>query len=95
MSLLPLLQQARSQFIIDLLRSQIYEQVYIGSMHSMTTYSCFKGQWKQLVPTFLIPTGCDTLSAAELQKKVFREGNTIYYFDTDPNTGKRMKKKVM
>lgn len=67
-----------------------------GCTYSMTTYSFINGTWKQIVKTFLIPTGCENMTTDDLQKRIFKENNSIYYFDTDLNDedGKLVKKKA-
>ena len=56
-----------------------------GCVYSMTTYSYTNGNWQKIVPTFLIPTGCESISEDELQKRVFKEGNSIYFYESDLN----------
>ena len=72
----------------------IFQAPMNGCTYTMTTYSCRNGKWKQIVDPFLIPTGCEHYSDADLQKRIFKEHNNIYYFDTDPNdeNGKLIKK---
>ncbi|MCQ4142625.1 hypothetical protein [Chryseobacterium sp. EO14] len=67
-----------------------------GCTYSMTTYSFINGTWKQIVETFLIPTGCDNISNDDLQKRIFKENNAIYFYDTDLNdeNGKLVKTKA-
>ncbi len=67
-----------------------------GCTYSMTTYSLINGIWIQIVKTFLIPTGCDNISDVDLQKRIFKEENTIYFLETDLNdeNWKLFKKKV-
>jgi len=74
----------------------IFQAPINGCTYSMTTYSHIYGTWKQIVETFLIPTGCDTISDLDLQKRIFKENNAIYYYDTDLNdeNGKLVKKKA-
>ncbi|MCL9805486.1 hypothetical protein NAT51_08130 [Flavobacterium amniphilum] len=62
----------------------------------MTTYSFTKGIWKQTVEPFLIPTGCDFMTDEDLQKRVIKENDGIYYYETDPNdeNGGLLKKRV-
>lgn len=68
-----------------------------GCTHSMATYSFKNRAWEQIVETFLIPTGCNNSSDADLQNRVFKENDVIYYLYTDPNddSGNLIKKKVM
>ncbi|OWP75948.1 hypothetical protein [Flavobacterium oreochromis] len=74
----------------------VFQAPMNGCTYSMTTYSFLNGTWKQIVETFLIPTGCDKLNDDDLQKRIFKENNTIYYYDTDLNdeSGKLIKKKA-
>ena len=74
----------------------VFQAPMNGCTYSMTTYSYSRGAWGPLVASFLIPTGCENTSNADLQKRVFKEGNTIYYLATDPNDeeGRLIKKKV-
>lgn len=67
-----------------------------GCTYSMTTYSFINGTWKQFIETFLIPTACESISESELQKKIFKENDTIFYYDIDLNDENRkwIKKKV-
>lgn len=60
------------------------------------TYSFIKGNWKKLVDTFFIPTGCEGTSNTDLQKMIFRENKNIFYFQKDMSNanGKLIKKKV-
>lgn len=74
----------------------IFQAPMNGCTYSMTTYSFVNGSWKQIVKPFSIPTGCDDISDDDLQKRIFKENKTIYYFHVDPNdgNGKLVKKKV-
>lgn len=67
-----------------------------GCTYSMTTYSFIGGAWKQIVETILIPTLCGDISDDNLQKRIFSQNNTIYYYETDVNdeNGKLIKKKA-
>ena len=56
-----------------------------GCVYSMATYSYTKGNWQKIVATFLIPTECESVSEDELQKRVFKEGNSIYFYKSDLN----------
>ncbi|MBN9336985.1 MAG: hypothetical protein J0I88_03945 [Chryseobacterium sp.] len=56
-----------------------------GCTYTMTTYSLKNATWEQIVEPFLIPTGCGDISDSDLQKRVFKENNQIYYYRTDPN----------
>jgi hypothetical protein len=74
----------------------IFQAPVNGCSHYMTTYAFVNNNWQQIVKTFLVPTACEQLSNEELQKRIFREGNIIYYLDTDPNMehGKLIKKQA-
>jgi hypothetical protein len=63
----------------------------------MATYTFINGSWKQIVKPFSIPTGCDEISDDDLQKRIFKENKTIFYFYADPNdeNGKLVKKRVI
>lgn len=56
-----------------------------GCTYSMTTYSLTKGNWKKVINEFMIATGCDEISDDDLQRRIFKEKDTIYYFEADPN----------
>ena len=74
----------------------IFQAPMNGCTYSMTTYSFVKGDWIQLVKTFLISTACEDLSDKELQERIFKENNSIYFLDVDPNdkTFKLVKRKL-
>jgi len=67
-----------------------------GCTYMWTTYSYRAGKWTKLIPMFLVQTSCDPFTAADLEKKVFVENETVYYWDIDPNNedGKPLKKQV-
>jgi hypothetical protein len=73
----------------------IFQAPMNGCTSEMTTYSFANSRWKQVVETFLIPTGCERISDRDLQKRVFKENGTVYYYSIDPNDeeGKLVKKK--
>jgi hypothetical protein len=75
----------------------IFQAPMNGCTYSMTTYSFKNGTWEQIIGTFLIPTICDKISDVNLQKRIFKENNLIFYYETDPNdeNGKLIKKKAM
>lgn len=75
----------------------IFQAPMNGCTFLMKTYSYINQTWKQIVETFLIPTGCEKLNDKDLQKRIFKENNAIYYYDTDLNdtNGKLIKKKVI
>ncbi len=55
-----------------------------GCVYAFTTYGCdWNGSWHKIIEPFLIPNGCAELSKRELQGKVVREGEMVYYYKTD------------
>ena len=74
----------------------IYQAPMNGCTYAMETYSNIKGNWKKIVDRFLILTGCDGISKVDLQKRIFRENNQIFYLEKDMSeeNGKLIKKKV-
>lgn len=74
----------------------VFQAPMNGCTYSMSTYSFKNGSWKQIVDTFLIPTACNELNDTDLQKRIFKEDNVVYYLDSDPNdeNGKLMRKKA-
>ncbi|TDX86808.1 hypothetical protein [Epilithonimonas xixisoli] len=74
----------------------IYQSPMNGCTYAMETYSNINGNWKKIVDRFLIPTGCDGISKDDLQNKIFREKNQIFYLEKDMSegNGKLIKKKV-
>ena len=63
----------------------VYQAPMNGCTYAMTTYTFINKHWKIIVPTFLIPTGCENISNDNLQKRIFKQNNVIYYYETDPN----------
>lgn len=72
----------------------IYSPPLGGCTYHMTTYSLIDHKWKIVVPTFLIPTACEEISNDELQARIFKEGNSIYYYETNHETLELIKTKV-
>lgn len=75
----------------------VYQAPMNGCTYAMTTYSFTNGKWKKMIDSFLIPTGCEPLSDEDLQQRIVRENETVYYFETDmtnENT-KLVKKKAV
>ncbi len=68
-----------------------------GCTYMWTTYSYKTGKWTKLIPLFLVPTACDPVKFADLEKKVFIENGQVYYWDIDPNDEefKPIKKRVI
>jgi len=67
-----------------------------GCTYFMTTYSFINGNWKKIVDTFLIPTGCESINLNDLQKMIFGENKNIYYLEKDMSdeNGRLIKKKA-
>lgn len=67
-----------------------------GCTFTMTTYSFKNGKWKQLIAPFLIPTGCEGTTRADMDKRIIKVGNKVYTLQADPNDeeGKLVKKEV-
>ncbi len=68
-----------------------------GCTYLWTTYSYKAGQWTKFIPIFLVPTYCDPIKVADLEKKVFTENGKVYYWDIDLNdeVNKPIKKQVI
>ena len=68
-----------------------------GCTYMWTTYTYKAGKWTKLIPTFLVPTNCDPIKNADLEKKVFIEKGKLYYWDVDLNDeeNKAIKKRVI
>lgn len=56
-----------------------------GCVFDYYVYTFKGGKWNRLIESFQIPTGCEGVARTGLQKKVFKEGNDIYYMKTDVN----------
>ena len=65
-----------------------------GCVYDMTTYSFQNGNWKIIMEPFLIPTACDPVSDADIQKQIFKEQNGIYFYDIRSG-GRPVKKKAI
>lgn len=63
----------------------VFQAPMNGNTFSMTTYSYVNGAWKITIETFLIPTAGDYLSDESLQKRIFKENNSVYFYDVDVN----------
>jgi hypothetical protein len=63
----------------------VFQAPMNGCTYSMTTYSVENSDWKQIIETFLVPTGCDGFTTEELQNRIFIENKTVYKLETDPN----------
>lgn len=56
-----------------------------GCVFNYRVYTFKNGKWTPLIEPFLIPTGCDGVSRTEMEKMVFKEGNAVYFMQTDMN----------
>ena len=63
----------------------IFQAPMNGCTYSMTTYSLQNSNWKQIIESFLIPTGCDGFTAEDLQNTIFIENKTVYKMERDSN----------
>lgn len=74
----------------------VYQAPMNGCTYSMSSYTYTGGNWKKIIDTFLIPTGCENIKNHDLQKVIFRENNSVYYSVKNINdeNGKLIKKKV-
>lgn len=63
----------------------VFQAPMNGCTYAMTTYSLQNSDWKQIIETFLVPTGCDGFTAEDLQNRIFIENKTVYKLETDPN----------
>lgn len=61
----------------------IYQEPMNGCTYTLTTYTYKNGEWKQLIEPFSIPTACEEIALDEIGKRVFKEGNEIYIYQTD------------
>ena len=65
-----------------------------GCVFDYYVYTYKNSNWKRLTESFLIPTGCDGTSRADMEKMVFKEGKNIFYLQTDMNDEDMKKVKV-
>jgi hypothetical protein len=63
----------------------VYQEPMNGCTYTLTTYTFKNGEWKQLIPPFLIPTACEEIPLDEIKKRIFQENNKIYIYKTDMN----------
>lgn len=63
----------------------VFQAPMNGCTYAMTTYSLQNSDWKQIIETFLVPTGCDGFTAEDLQNRIFIENKTVYKLETNPN----------
>lgn len=68
-----------------------------GCVYTWTTYSLKNNRWTKLIQPFLIATDCEIFKPADLQNRVFKEKDKVYYWDVDPNdkNNKLIKKQVI
>lgn len=72
----------------------IFQAPMNGCVYMMRAYTFSESSWEIIVDPFLIPTGCDSVTEKEIQDRIIKENNTIYYFITDPNEGNLIKQKI-
>ncbi|MDA6068586.1 hypothetical protein NJT12_03035 [Flavobacterium sp. AC] len=63
----------------------VFQAPMNGCNYSMTTYSLQNSEWKQIIETFSVQTGCDGFTNEDLQNRIFIENKTVYKLETDPN----------
>jgi hypothetical protein len=56
-----------------------------GCTYDLTTWSLQNGKWQQVFGPEMIPTGCDELSADDLQNLIVKEKGKVYFYKTDVN----------
>ncbi|MFL5744913.1 MAG: hypothetical protein ACJ751_09630 [Niastella sp.] len=56
-----------------------------GCVYMWTTYSFKNKRWTKIIEPFLIATDCEDFKPADLQNRVFKEDDKVYYWDVDPN----------
>jgi hypothetical protein len=66
----------------------IYQAPLNGCAHRFTTLKYRANKWDTIIPPILIPSGCDGIDLNELQKRVVKEGNTVYVYEEDVNDEK-------
>ncbi len=64
----------------------VYQAPMNGCTYTFTTYDFSGNKPRKIIGPFLIPTGCEPLSDEALQERVFKEGDAVYYYETDPNS---------
>lgn len=67
----------------------VYQAPMNGNVYEMKTYTYQNKAWVLLYEPFLIPTGGDFIPDEELEKRVFMEHDTIFYYDLDLNSEKQ------
>jgi len=75
----------------------IFQAPENGCTYRMATYSFRNRTWKQLMEPFLIPTACEPFGDEALQQRIFKEQDTVYFYETDANDvhSKLIKKKAV
>lgn len=63
----------------------IFQSPMNGCTYTMHTYAFKDGNWKELIPAFMVPTGCEVFSDDQLQQRIFLDGGKLYYYRTDAN----------
>jgi len=61
----------------------VFQSPMNGCTYTMTTYTYKKGKWNQLITPILIPTGCDNISATDIEARIFTENGKLYFMETD------------
>lgn len=56
-----------------------------GCTYDYKVYTYVNGKWKPFIETILFPTQCEGTDRDKIQELVFKEGNTVYYLNTDFN----------
>lgn len=56
-----------------------------GCTYDYQVYTYKNGKWLRYIESFLIPNACDGIDRDKVQELVFKEGNTVYYMNTDVN----------
>ncbi len=74
----------------------VFQAPMNGCTYSMTAWTFKSGIWQKIVETCLIPTGCDPFDDEEVQKRIRKENNAVYFYETDANdeNGKLIRKKA-
>jgi hypothetical protein len=65
-----------------------------GCTYDYQVYTYVNGKWKPFIETFLFPTQCEGTDRDKIQEVVFKEGNMVYYINTDFNDENFKKKKT-
>lgn len=63
----------------------IYQSPLNGFTYIMETFSFVDGKWIDFIPAFLIPTATNAPTEEQLKDRIFKEGESIYYYDVDEN----------